>query len=571
MGLLLSMMLPHRSERRMIDEFNNERFRKMKMLKEECEEAINNNPEVHKLLDSIDYNTLKEYLIEGHVTPMNVFNHFQKKAITVNEDLNCLCEIIERSKEIAIYLTDKYHTVEKRKNLPLYGIPVSIKECELVKGCRNTRGYAFNLNNVSTKDGMVMKVLLDAGAMPFVTTNVPQSLLTFSCSNPIYGVTKNPFNESLTPGGSSGGEAALIAANGSILGIGGDVGGSIRIPAVYSGICGIKPSHLRFCSYPAAGSVPGRPLINASAGPMSKYVDGLVDTCRVFFNASTRDLIREVDPYTVPVPWNEEQFQSRGKTINIGIYTYDGFFECLPAVERAVEDVGKSLQKFVDKENNVKYVIKTFIPPEIPEAFSAFLKAVSVDGGKYLINNFKNDIILPDYRKLLLLLDLPVWLRKCIGYIAWPFSKRFSILASSVPSNPSDLRETYEFIESYRYKFYETMKKDGVDALLLPPNGTHAMPHDMPLEMVPVMSYTGIFNLLDFAAGVISTSKVNETDIEALDYYPVRDKFNKYAKKIGKKGLGLPLGVQIAAPPYKEETVLRIMKDIETILNKSGI
>uniref|UniRef100_A0A913HJ60 Anoctamin n=1 Tax=Strongyloides stercoralis TaxID=6248 RepID=A0A913HJ60_STRER len=567
MRLLISMILPIWKKKEKIAKYNQERLEKIKSLKNEVEKALEDNYKICQILDGVDYQKLKELLLNGHVTPIDVLNYYQNKAILANEDVNCVCEFIEKSKEIAIYLTSKYNNYEERKKLPLYGIPVSIKECEQVAGCRNTLGYAYNLDNISNKDGSVMNVLIKAGAIPFVTTNVPQSLLSFSCSNPIYGVTRNPHKLTHTPGGSSGGEGALIAKDGSIIGIGGDVGGSIRIPAAYTGICGIKPSHLRFCSYPSAGSVPGRPLINASAGPMSKHVDGLIDICRIFFNASKEDIIRNVDPYTVPVPWDEEQFQSKNKVIKVGMYTYDGFFECLPAVKRAVEEAGDYLRQMKDENGKEKYSVKLFYPPNIPEAFGAFLKAVSVDGGEYLINNFKNDIILPEYKKILFLLNLPIWLRKVAAFLIKPFSYRYSLIATSVPTSTGDLRKTYEFIEKYRYKFVEQMKEEDIDVLLLPPNGTHAMPHDKPLEMIPVISYTGIFNLLDFGAGVVTTSKVNENDIANLETYKINDRYNNIAKNIGKDGFGLPLGVQVAAPPFKEETVLRVMKDIETMLH----
>lgn len=82
-----------------------------------------------------------------------------------------------------------------------------------------------------------------AGCVPFVLTNVPQSLLTYNCANPVYGITTHPLDATKTPGGSTGGEAALLAADGSVLGIGGDVGGSIRMPCHFTGMAGIKVSN----------------------------------------------------------------------------------------------------------------------------------------------------------------------------------------------------------------------------------------------------------------------------------------------------------------------------------------
>lgn len=122
-----------------------------------------------------------------------------------------------------------------------------------MKGYDHTRGYAQELGNVAEEDAPIVRQIKElgrekhtfeeiilSGGIPFVLTNVPQSLLTFSCMNPIYGTTTNPFDATRTSGGSSGGESALIAAGGSIIGVGGDVGGSIRMPCHFTGISGIK-------------------------------------------------------------------------------------------------------------------------------------------------------------------------------------------------------------------------------------------------------------------------------------------------------------------------------------------
>ena len=87
----------------------------------------------------------------------------------------------------------------------------------------------------------------ELGAIPFCITNIPQTMLSYACSNPVYGCTTNPHDSQRTPGGSSGGEACLIAQGGSILGLGSDVGGSLRIPAHFCGITALKPTQGRLC------------------------------------------------------------------------------------------------------------------------------------------------------------------------------------------------------------------------------------------------------------------------------------------------------------------------------------
>ncbi|KHJ81897.1 hypothetical protein OESDEN_18414, partial [Oesophagostomum dentatum] len=176
------------------------------------------------------------------------------------------------------------------------------------------------------------------GFVPFVQTNVPQSLLSYSCGNPIYGnfevlngistnskatlgTTSTPSDPSRTCGGSSGGEAALLAADGSLIGIGGDVGGSIRIPCHFTGMAGIKPSHLRFSHRGVPGAVPGRPLINANEGPMTKDIQTSAEFLKEIW--STR-WITEHDPYVPPVLWNEDMYSRGESTVSATTWTMTG-------------------------------------------------------------------------------------------------------------------------------------------------------------------------------------------------------------------------------------------------------
>ena len=129
------------------------------------------------------------------------------------------------------------------ESLPLLGIPVSIKECQSVKGMSYTSGLVSRKNVKAKEDGAVVKNIREAGAIPFCVTNVPEYLLYWDTFNKIYGQTNNPYDKSCIPGGSSGGEGALISSAGSIVGIGSDLGGSIRIPSFYCGVFGHKPTH----------------------------------------------------------------------------------------------------------------------------------------------------------------------------------------------------------------------------------------------------------------------------------------------------------------------------------------
>src|ERR1051325_10486293 len=118
---------------------------------------------------------------------------------------------------------------------PLHGVPITVKECLDVVGTPSTFGFASRAKDLATADEIHVARLRNAGAIVLGKTNVAQLLLFFESDNPVYGPTNNPWNLERTPGGSSGGEAAIIAAGGSALGIGTDLGGSIRVPAALCG------------------------------------------------------------------------------------------------------------------------------------------------------------------------------------------------------------------------------------------------------------------------------------------------------------------------------------------------
>ncbi|CAM2119128.1 unnamed protein product [Caretta caretta] len=120
--------------------------------------------------------------------------------------------------------------------------PESVLYTYMDKGHVSTCGLGQYLGYPEQEDSVLVKVLKNQGAIPFVKTNISQCLINYDCSNLIFGQTVNPLNHKKSPGGSSGGEGALIAGGGSILGFGTDIGGSIRLPSSFCGLCGLKPT-----------------------------------------------------------------------------------------------------------------------------------------------------------------------------------------------------------------------------------------------------------------------------------------------------------------------------------------
>jgi Asp-tRNA(Asn)/Glu-tRNA(Gln) amidotransferase A subunit family amidase len=158
---------------------------------------------------------------------------------------------------------------------PLYGVPVSIKACIDVQGMRCESGSRLRAGVIAQTDAVLVRRLRAAGAIVLGTTNTPEMLMAYETSNRLNGTTNSPWDRERTPGGSSGGEASAIAACMSAGGIGSDAGGSVRVPAHYSGICALKPTPGRI---PATGHFPeslGPFALLGVVGPMARWIEDL--------------------------------------------------------------------------------------------------------------------------------------------------------------------------------------------------------------------------------------------------------------------------------------------------------
>ncbi|NXT46142.1 VDHAP protein, partial [Pluvianellus socialis] len=212
------------------------------------------------------------------------------KALEVTREVNCVIDFIHGCE-------DQLQKLKKQKEKGLlYGIPVSIKDHINCKGHVSSGGMVKFLGQVQEEDSVIVQVLKSQGAIPFVKTNIPQTMINYDCSNLIFGQTLNPLNHQKSPGGSSGGEGALIAGGGSILGIGSDVAGSIRLPSSFCGLCGLKPTGNRISDRTFVLAVAGM------LGPMARDVDSLA----LCMKALLCEEMFRLDPTVPPLPFDEE-------------------------------------------------------------------------------------------------------------------------------------------------------------------------------------------------------------------------------------------------------------------------
>jgi Asp-tRNA(Asn)/Glu-tRNA(Gln) amidotransferase A subunit family amidase len=146
--------------------------------------------------------------------PIDILRAYGKSALKAHTKTNCLTEVMISSAES--WTTDGSVNMKG----PLAGIPVSLKDSIVVGGYDTSVGYSSNVGNKGEVDGTMVRILKDAGAVPYVKTNLPITLLSFESTNDVWGRCTNPHNNKYSPGGSTGGESALIAAGGGRIGIG---------------------------------------------------------------------------------------------------------------------------------------------------------------------------------------------------------------------------------------------------------------------------------------------------------------------------------------------------------------
>jgi amidase len=224
---------------------------------------------------------------------------------------------------------------------PLHGVPFTLKDAHATAGMRTTTGFPPLANYVPQEDSTVTARLKAAGGILIGKTNVAMMLADYQSTNPIFGRTKNPWNIERTPGGSSGGAAAALAAGMTPFDIGTDLSASIRIPAHFCGLFGLKPTEQRV---PLTGLIPGlpppRPIrIMSCIGPMARTVEDLALLYSIIAGPDGRDT--EVQP--VPI---DEVPQLELKNLRIAFApTFPGF-PVAAEIRGAIEALAQQLYPF---------------------------------------------------------------------------------------------------------------------------------------------------------------------------------------------------------------------------------
>jgi Asp-tRNA(Asn)/Glu-tRNA(Gln) amidotransferase A subunit family amidase len=389
---------------------------------------------------------------------------------------------------------------------PLHGVPISIKSCIDVAGMRCEAGTRLRTGTVAEKDAPLVARLRAAGAIILGVTNTPEMLMAWETDNLLHGRTNSPWDLDRTPGGSSGGEAAAIAAGMSAGGVGSDGGGSIRVPAHFSGICGLKPTPGRI---PCTGHFPpsGGPFaLIGVVGPMARTIADL----KVLFEVMQGPDDGDTCAAPVPVRWpNEDEV----KKLRVGYFEDDGRTPVTPETRAAIQTAAKALRC-------AGFEVEPFRPEGLEEA-RQFWRIYFVKIGGTLIASMFDSGRLAENAML----------------------KQFVDWSAAEPElTSSRLLNAWISRDLLRAKFLAQMCVYPI--LLCPAAAISAFRHrerswtidGKTVAYLDAWSYSEWFNLLGNPAAVVPVSHSSE---------------------------GLPIGVQIVGRPWEEEQVLAVAAALE--------
>ena len=220
---------------------------------------------------------------------------------------------------------------------PLHGVPITIKDSLNVEGVVSTAGTAGRASYVPESSATAVARLQAAGAIVLGKTNTPELTLSFETDNSLFGRTRNPYDPERSPGGSSGGAAAIIAASGSPLDLGTDTGGSVRLPAHFCGVAGIKPTTGRV---PRTGHVIAFDGLHQSltqVGPLARRVEDLVLALELIAGPDG------IDPHIHPVPLQSPDDVDLG-TLRVAWHVDNGIVTPIPEVMATVDTAVRALE-----------------------------------------------------------------------------------------------------------------------------------------------------------------------------------------------------------------------------------
>ena len=444
---------------------------------------------------------IRRSIREKQNSPVEVVEVHLRRLVQLQPKLNAFVHVdVEGARQRA---REAESAVARKEQLgPLHGVPVSVKSCVDVAGWPTPAGSLLRVNGAPAKNAPMVQRLLKAGAIPLGNTNTPEFLMAYETDNRVSGKTSNPWNLAHSSGGSSGGEAAAISAGISAGGIGSDGGGSIRVPAHFCGICGLKPTPGRIAAtghFPAGTSAFGWLGV---VGPMARTVADLRTLFEVMAGPDGGDAL------SVPVNARESDFAMQ--RIRVGIVESAAQGRATAETEAAVGRAAKLLEGrgFIVEPLRLENLER------ILELWWFFFGTVIGELLRSQLNG-KENLLSPQLREYLEVsrIDSPIGMQEFVSKCAARDHERGQILGAM----------------------------EDVPILVSPVCSAPAFRHDQG-NWKPGTGYRDTMR---------HSQWLNLTGMPGV------------ALPMGKSAEGLPIGVQLIGRPFEEELLLRVAEELE--------
>ena len=456
-------------------------------------------------MDEIIYQSASELAraIRGkEVSSSEVVDAHFKRIAEVNPKINAVVLLTEESARARAREADEALARGEVWG-PLHGVPVTIKDAFEMAGAVSVGGTKGRAGFIPQEDATGVKRYKEAGAVILGKTNTPEISLAFESDNLVYGQTKNPYDLSRTPGGSSGGEAAAIASCMSPLGLGSDAGGSIRLPAHFCGIAGIKPTSGRT---PRTGHFPpmGGMLDSIwQIGPLARRVEDLWLALPLLCGNDWRD------PTVAPAPL-EDPSKVDLKGLRVAFHTDNRIVTPTEEIQQATRDAAQVLR-------DAGADVVEALPPVPPNAYEMLLGLYGADGGAGL-------------RMLLMFSGTDE---------THALMTRLLEVVSQVNLTTAELTGLVFQLDMWRSQMLSFMRD--YDLIVCPPCAREAMPHGTTFDddNQLVFVYTMLYNMTGWPGVVVRAGATKE---------------------------GLPVGAQFVARPWREDVALAAASEVERAL-----
>jgi fatty acid amide hydrolase len=496
---------------------------------------------------------LARSIAAGDVSAREVVDAHIARVEEIDGDLNA---VVIRRFDAARAEADAADAARRRGTTlgPLHGVPVTIKDQFHVAGLPTTLGTPRLREHVAREDGPVVAAWRRAGAIVLGKGNVPQLLAAIETDNDVFGRTNHPRDPERTPGGSSGADAAIVAAGGVPLALGGDFGGSLRLPAAWCGIATIAPTGRRFATdaMPGARSAYGVEGIVAVPGPLARSTADVAAALRVMADDAV-DRARGQQP---PVPWADPTEVDVAR-LRVALIPEVAGWTPSPAVRRALREAAAALRA-------TGADVETWDDaPDLERAVHLAMAVYTAAGAAPYREMLRGD---PPHALLkgdLFMAGLPNTARSLLTRVLRGLGQERA--ARIVPWTHRRSAAGLLDLLGDRYAFETEMLRaldaGGFDAILLPPTPHPAPRHGSTPEMIDANTAVMAFNLLGMPSGVVPVTTVREG--EETDRSPSRDRAVRAvcASEVG--SAGLPVGVMVAARHWREDVVLAVMEAIE--------